>query len=94
MFSGLRLDFHTYFAARTRERVNGADKVYTVRAKADWSFKAYGAVNAQGVWQRDANLSGNSGDAKFTDVPGDVQAVTEGKIMNLRKFTFEYVDLP
>jgi hypothetical protein len=78
---GLQFDLNLYFAVRTKEAVNGSEKVYTQRAKAAWRFDGSGNVNAAGQWMQTG--TGNTGDGKFAEVKtGDVVPVTTGTAIN------------
>jgi hypothetical protein len=60
-------DFDVSLVVHTKDADNGANKIYTTRAFAEWSFNASGGVNRLGDWTG-APGSGVSGDATFKEV--------------------------
>jgi hypothetical protein len=80
------MEFKLYFAVHTTDAQNGAEKVFTQRATANWRFDGSGPVTTVGTsaqWQR-PDTAKNSGDAKFTEVVnGEPVPVTTGDPLNV-----------
>jgi hypothetical protein len=76
------LDFHLYFAVRTKEAINNSEKVYTQRGQTAWRFDGTGSIIAGGVYT--STGTGNTATNKYLMEVTDGRAcpITTGPVLS------------